>query len=62
MKENGVQSSTESSTISYSNVVIPEGITNKLASRRYKLAQVKKSKFVVIKSWFLDINVGFVLF
>ena len=29
MKENGVQSSTESSTISYSNVVVPEGITNK---------------------------------
>ena len=26
MKENGVQSSTESSTISYSNVVIPEGM------------------------------------
>ena len=33
MKENGIQSSTESSTISYSNVVIPEGdrgITNKV--------------------------------
>ena len=29
MKENGVQSSTESSTISYSNAVIPEGIANK---------------------------------
>ena len=34
MKENGVQSSTESSTISYSNVVIPEGITNYMGKKR----------------------------